>query len=260
MQDKSNVLTAYDLLFNGEAEKTILDGHSRAFYQGDGIVPTFSQQMHLIPGFPASQVFETQLSEAILHTSETEQVNAIATLFSKMASAYPIYPSIPAPAQTTGSWTTSPQSFTVSAANAEKIYCLVEEAFDGAAPTDPAVPSDTLNDGCVQGGSFINGASGQFQVWGEPGKLKTIKVRFRAWNNQGFGAASAVYSYTMDLRGQMVTPTVAGRISAGSYHTCAITNSGRVKCWGYNFYGQLGDGTSTTRYAPVFVNNRLVPK
>jgi alpha-tubulin suppressor-like RCC1 family protein len=34
-------------------------------------------------------------------------------------------------------------------------------------------------------------------------------------------------------------------------HSCAIINTGRAKCWGNNVYGQLGDGTTTQRLAPV---------
>jgi alpha-tubulin suppressor-like RCC1 family protein len=40
------------------------------------------------------------------------------------------------------------------------------------------------------------------------------------------------------------------RISAGSDHTCAVTESGSVWCWGRNFYGQLGDGTDLENDCP----------
>jgi alpha-tubulin suppressor-like RCC1 family protein len=43
------------------------------------------------------------------------------------------------------------------------------------------------------------------------------------------------------------------RIAGGAAHSCAITATGGVKCWGDNSLGEIGDGTNTQRNAPVDV-------
>jgi alpha-tubulin suppressor-like RCC1 family protein len=56
-----------------------------------------------------------------------------------------------------------------------------------------------------------------------------------------------------------LTPTeVAGvegvtALSKASAHTCALRNGGTVACWGDNYFGQLGDGTTTDRWVPTAV-------
>ena len=44
-------------------------------------------------------------------------------------------------------------------------------------------------------------------------------------------------------------------IAVGHVHSCALLRNGQVQCWGGNYYGQIGDGTKETRYAPTRVRD-----
>lgn len=60
------------------------------------------------------------------------------------------------------------------------------------------------------------------------------------------GAAVAVSTNALVITGT--------DIAAGDNFSCALMDS-RVHCWGANTFGQLGDNTSTEKWAPVAVHN-----
>ncbi len=81
----------------------------------------------------------------------------------------------------------------------------------------------------------------------------------RCWGNNLSGQLGAG-TFTVTGHGGIATPVeVIGLASgtaavfAGGDHTCALTTVGGAKCWGYNFYGQLGDGTGIDSAVPVDV-------
>ncbi len=48
-------------------------------------------------------------------------------------------------------------------------------------------------------------------------------------------------------------PRTGTAVAAGGFYTCALS-TGHAECWGYNEYGELGDGTTTDSDTPVEVS------
>ena len=46
-------------------------------------------------------------------------------------------------------------------------------------------------------------------------------------------------------------------VALGINHSAAITKDGSLYMWGYNYYGELGNGTTTDRYTPVKIMDNV---
>jgi alpha-tubulin suppressor-like RCC1 family protein len=91
------------------------------------------------------------------------------------------------------------------------------------------------------------------------GKFHTCAVRLEGgvncWglNDNGQLGDTTTTEQHVPVRVKGLTSRVVA-IAAGDAHTCVVTDEGGVRCWGDNTSGQLGDGTTTARHAPVRVN------
>jgi alpha-tubulin suppressor-like RCC1 family protein/uncharacterized protein YjdB len=67
-------------------------------------------------------------------------------------------------------------------------------------------------------------------------------------------AQSGAYMDTVHVR---IVSSVNQVIASGGSHSCALADNGSAFCWGWNLYGQLGDGTTVSRSEPVAVSGNL---
>ena len=71
------------------------------------------------------------------------------------------------------------------------------------------------------------------------------------WGNNLYGQLGDGTNTTRPAPVRIATAAAAWKaVQAGEHHTCGIRVDGTVWCWGNNFGGQLGDGTTADRSPP----------
>jgi alpha-tubulin suppressor-like RCC1 family protein len=120
---------------------------------------------------------------------------------------------------------------------------------DGGSNTDTNTPSSTAID-LGTGRTAVAVDAGDYHTCAilDNGDMKCWGYDFKGQLGDGGSNTNtnAPSSTAIDLG----TGRTAVAVSAGAYHTCAILDNGDLKCWGWDDYGQLGDGTNTDTNAP----------
>ncbi|HEY4929644.1 MAG TPA: MBG domain-containing protein [Acidimicrobiales bacterium] len=103
-----------------------------------------------------------------------------------------------------------------------------------------------------------------------PSGVTATNIAAGGYHSLAIGSDGNLYSWGYNVDGQLgdgnktqhVKPQLvsmpsgvsATALAAGLYHSLAIGSDGKLYAWGYNLYGQIGDGTTTTQLLPEAIN------
>lgn len=132
-----------------------------------------------------------------------------------------------------------------------------DELTESVTFTATARPTETAASGGAAGAGETPGA----EPGDPPSEPASVLARDRSIGGANVCAivGGSVTCRGANDRGQRLVGGVSGAraVAAGLFHGCALDTDGVARCWGANESGQLGDGSTTDRAAPVPVATDL---
>lgn len=120
-------------------------------------------------------------------------------------------------------------------------------SLTGEAAPAPTAVSWSMISGALPNGLTLDAATGV--VSGTPVAINETGADFEILASYLTASGQRVYTIVVGEAVLQVTD-----ITVGNNHSCAVTTAGGAKCWGYDMYGQLGDGGgNVNKSSPVDV-------
>lgn len=126
--------------------------------------------------------------------------------------------------------------------------------------------------GTDSGDALGNGAAGNSftpSPVSDGGATDWTEITGAGWSHCGLRATGRAYCWGANTQGQLGDGSTSNRdvpvevsgghtdwnsISLGAETACGLRGTGNAWCWGFNTYGQLGDGSTTNSSVPVQVS------
>lgn len=195
-----------------------------------------------------------QVSLAVTVT-KADQTIAFSTLPSKLLTSMPFIISATATSALAVSFSTTTTAVCTVASNTVTIVslgvCTIAANQVGNGNYN-AAPQTT------QSFNVVNGISAVYSAPLALGQSHTCAIdntnglKCWGWNELGQLGDNSIIDRSTPVDVVGLTSGIAA-VSAGVAHSCAVTTSGGAKCWGNNYYGQLGDATNNQQNSPVDV-------
>lgn len=119
--------------------------------------------------------------------------------------------------------------------------------------TDSPIPTPVNEEALLVGKTIFDTASGS-----NHSIALTSDGRVASWGYNAFGQLGNGTFNDSNIPISVTGTALSGKtviaIAAGQFHNLALCSDGTLVAWGYNFYGQLGNGTTTNSNSPVAVS------